>query len=159
VDGGFLPVEVAQAKPNDVARTEAQACEQKENRTVPPANRRGRVTRSNDPLDFIGLQISWQGRKTPMRENGDRSIQPDGAPAVGNQETQKHPDCRGAPFRHTPSALLTSLQDELSQTLRIKLGRVLSQTLQQSAKVKAVVAKGGIAGPALLLHPATECNQ
>jgi ferredoxin-NADP reductase len=91
-----------------------------------------------------------------MRKSGDRCIQSGGAFTVRDQEAQKHSDRRGTPFRCGPSALLTSLQDELSQTLRVEPGRVLSEPFQQIAKVKAVVVKGGIAGPTLLPHPATK---
>ena len=43
-DPGFLPVEIAQPKLHDIARTKAQAGEQEENGTIPPADRRGRIT-------------------------------------------------------------------------------------------------------------------
>jgi hypothetical protein len=42
-DTGLLPVNVAQAELNDVARAETQACEQEQNRVVPRADGRGRV--------------------------------------------------------------------------------------------------------------------
>jgi hypothetical protein len=94
-----------------------------------------------------------------MSKSGDRCIQPGGASAVGNQETQKRSDRCGTPFRRGPPASLSSLQYEVSQHLRMKPGRILSEILQQITKIKAVVVKGGIAGPALLPHPATERDQ
>ena len=91
-----------------------------------------------------------------MCENGDGSLQAGGALAVGDQKAQKHADSRGALFRRCPSAPLTCIQNELPQVLRIKRARIFSHSLQQITKVEAVVVKGGIAGPALLPHPATE---
>ena len=91
-----------------------------------------------------------------MRENGDGSLQTGSALAVGDQKAQKHADSRGALFRRCPSTLLTGIQDKLPQLLSIKPARIFSQALQQIAKVEAVVIKRGIAGPALLAHPATE---
>jgi hypothetical protein len=56
-------------------------------------------------------------------------------------------------------ALLSSLQHEVPQHLRMKRGRIFSDILQQITKIKAVVVQGGIAGSALLPHPATERDQ
>jgi hypothetical protein len=94
-----------------------------------------------------------------MSETGDRCIQAGGASAVGDQESQKRSDRCGTPFRRGPPASLSSLQHEVSQHLRTKPGRILSEILQQITKIKAVVIKGGIAGPALLPHPAAERDQ
>jgi hypothetical protein len=54
---------------------------------------------------------------------------------------------------------LTGIQDELPQLVSIKLAWIFSQVFQQIAQVKAVIIKRGIAGAALLAHPATERNQ
>src|ERR1022692_977398 len=94
-----------------------------------------------------------------MRENGDGSLQTGSALAVGDQKAQKHADGRGAVFRRCPSAPLTGIQDELPQLVSIKLAWIFSQVFQQIAQVKAVIIKRGIAGAALLAHPATERNQ
>jgi hypothetical protein len=91
-----------------------------------------------------------------MSESGDSCIQPGGTLAVRDQEAKEYPDGRGAPLRRSPSALLASLQDKLSQTLRIEPSGVLTDTFQQVAEIKAVVVEGGIAGPTLLPHPAAE---
>jgi hypothetical protein len=94
-----------------------------------------------------------------MSKSGDRCIQPGSASAVGNQEAQKRSDRCGTPFCRGPPASLSFFQYEVSQHLRMKSGRILSEILQQIAEIKAVVVKSGIAGPALLLHPATERDQ
>jgi hypothetical protein len=94
-----------------------------------------------------------------MGESGDSRIQPGGASAVSNQETQKRSNRRDAPFRRGPPALLSSLQHEFPQRLRVKRGRIVSDILQQITKIKAVVVQGGITGSALLPHPATESGQ
>jgi hypothetical protein len=54
---------------------------------------------------------------------------------------------------------LTGIQDKLPQLVSIKPAWIFSQALQQIAQVEAVVIKRGIAGAALLAHPATERNQ
>ena len=79
--------------------------------------------------------------------------------AVSNQEAQKRSDSRDALFRRGPSASLTCLQHEVPQHLRMKRRRIFSDILQQITKIKAVVIQRGIAGPALLPHPATERDQ
>jgi hypothetical protein len=94
-----------------------------------------------------------------MSESRDSCIQPGGAPAVSNQEAQKRADCCDTPFRGGPPALLSSLQHEVPQHLRVKRGRIFSDILQQITKITAVVIQGGIARSALLSHPATERDQ
>jgi hypothetical protein len=94
-----------------------------------------------------------------MSESGDSRIQPDSTSAVSNQEPQKRSNCRDASFRRGPPALLSSLQHEVPQHLRMKRGRIFSDILQQITEIKAVVVQGGIATSALLPHPATERGQ
>jgi hypothetical protein len=94
-----------------------------------------------------------------MRENGDGSLQTGSALAIGDQKAQKHADSRGALFRRCPSAPLTGIQDKLPQLVSIKPAWIFSQALQQIAQVEAVVIERGIAGAALLAHPATERDQ
>src|ERR1035441_601210 len=94
-----------------------------------------------------------------MSKSRDRCIQPGGASAIGNQKAQKRSDCCDTPFRRGPTASLRSLQYEVSQRPRMKPSRIFSEILQQITKIKAVVVKGGIAGSALLPHPAIKRNQ
>jgi hypothetical protein len=94
-----------------------------------------------------------------MSESGDSRVQPGGASAVSNQEAQKRSNRRDAPLRCGPPAVLSSLQHEVPQHLCMKRGRIFSDILQQITKIKAVVVQGGIAGSALLPHPATERGQ
>jgi hypothetical protein len=47
----------------------------------------------------------------------------------------------------------------MSQSFRMKPGRILSEILQQITKITVVVVKSDITGPALLPHPATKRNQ
>jgi len=54
---------------------------------------------------------------------------------------------------------LTGIQDKLAQFGRIKPAWIFSQAFQQIAQVEAVIIERGIAGAALLAHPATERNQ
>ena len=94
-----------------------------------------------------------------MRENGDGSLQAGSALAVGDQKAQKHADGGGALLRRCPSAPSAGVQNKLSQLVSIKPAWIFSQALQQIAQVNAVVIKRGIAGAALLAHPATERDQ
>jgi hypothetical protein len=94
-----------------------------------------------------------------MSESGDGGIQPGGASAVSNQEAQKRSNRCDAPFRRGPPALLSSLQHEVPQHLCMKRRRIFSDILQQITKIKTVVIQRGIAGSALLPHPATERDQ
>jgi hypothetical protein len=54
---------------------------------------------------------------------------------------------------------LTGIQDKLPQHVSIKPAWIFSQALQHIAQGDAVVVQRGIAGAALLAHPATERNQ
>jgi DNA-binding transcriptional regulator YdaS (Cro superfamily) len=54
---------------------------------------------------------------------------------------------------------LTGIQDKLAQLVSIKPAWVFSQALQQLTQVKAVIIERGIAGAALLAHPAAERDQ
>jgi hypothetical protein len=94
-----------------------------------------------------------------MRENGDGALQPGSTLAVGDQKAQKHADGRSALFRRCPSTPLTGIQDKLPQLVSIKPAWVFSQALQQLAQMKAVIIERGIAGAALLAHPAAERGQ
>jgi DNA-binding transcriptional regulator YdaS (Cro superfamily) len=94
-----------------------------------------------------------------MRENGDGSLQAGSTLVVGDQKAQKHADGRSALFRRCPSTPLTGIQDKLAQLVSIKPALVFSQALQQLTQVKAVIIERGIAGAALLAHPAAERDQ
>ena len=94
-----------------------------------------------------------------MRENGDGSLQTRSTLAVGDQKAQKHADGSGALFRRCPSTTLTRVQDKLPQVVGIERTRIFSHALQQIAQVNFVIIERGIAGAALLSHPATERDQ
>ncbi len=94
-----------------------------------------------------------------MRENGDGSLQTRSTLADGDQIAQKHADGRGALFRRCPSTPLTRVQDKLPEVVSIERTRIFSQAFQQIAQVKVVIIERGIAGAALLAHPAAERDQ
>ena len=94
-----------------------------------------------------------------MRENRDGSQQTRSALAVGDQKSQEHAGGRGALFCRCPSAPLTGIKDKLPQLVSIKPAWIFSQALHQIAQVEAVVIECGLAGAALLAHPAAERDQ
>jgi hypothetical protein len=55
------PVEVVESESNDLASTEAEAGEQKENRIVPAAGRRLTVAAIEHTVDFIRIEVFRHG--------------------------------------------------------------------------------------------------
>jgi len=94
-----------------------------------------------------------------MGYSGDGSIQPDGALALGDQETQEHAKYGGAVFSCSPPAGTTFLKNKCSQPACIKPAWLLSKPLEQLPNVNAISAEGHIADTPLLVHPLTEGRQ
>ncbi len=61
--GCVLPIQIAEAKPQDIAGAKTDAGEQQQNRAVSETRLQGGAARGNDSLDFLGLQITAAGTK------------------------------------------------------------------------------------------------
>lgn len=94
-----------------------------------------------------------------MDQHRNRSIQTAGAPALGDEKPQQHPNRSGPLLRRGPPACPTAVDDELAQTASIPSGRVVTHSFEQLANVDRVIREGAVAGPALLLHPLAEAHE
>jgi hypothetical protein len=94
-----------------------------------------------------------------MRKDGDGRLQPDGAPAFGDQEPKEHPKRSRTFLGCSPSTRSTGLQDKVPKAPGIKPVRLLSEASEQLAYVDCVIIDGAFTGAALLAHPLPERPQ
>jgi|SRR5712692_9200557 len=94
-----------------------------------------------------------------MCQDGDGTIQSNGAFAFGDQKPYEHSKGGRALFRRRPPARFAALHDKLSQALRIKLLELQANMSEQLANVRRVTVDGGRARAALPAHPLTESHQ
>src|SRR5208283_201749 len=93
-----------------------------------------------------------------MSHSGDGGIQPDGALALGDQETQEHAKRRCTLLDCGLPAGTTLLENKCSQLAGIKAAWLLSKPPEQFANVNAIGGEDPITRAALSMHPLTECN-
>jgi hypothetical protein len=154
-----VPVDITQAEMYDVARPKTQTGQQQQDRPIPPADSGGSIAGSDQALHIFWWKVAWQRSQTPMSHNGDGSIQPDSASALGDQKTQEHAKCVGTILSRPPPARTTFRENKCSQSAGIKAAWILSKLLEQLPNVNAISTEGHITDTPLLMHPLTEGRQ
>jgi hypothetical protein len=113
-DGPGRPVDVIQLQMNDIARSEPEPRQQKENRPVSQSNRLRKLRCTDNPFYLIWRQVGGQRSQAPVGDGGDRVHEQRVALALPCEKPEKHPDLgqdflpmfwaesNGA-FRHEPA--------------------------------------------------------
>jgi len=124
--GCVLPIQVAEAEPQNIAGAKTDAGEQEQNRAVSETRLQGGAACGNDSLDFLGLQKPRQGRKAPVCERGNACVEARCALSIRNEITQERSHGGGAPFPGCPAAALACILNKLPETPSLELARVIS---------------------------------
>ena len=125
-DGALSPVKITEPKPENVAGAQPYAGEQQHNRAVSDTRRCAGAARTNDSLDVLGLQVSRQRRKTPVRERWNACVEPRRAQAICDEVAQERSHSRNTLFPSCPTSLLAYLLNELPQASGLELAHVIS---------------------------------
>jgi hypothetical protein len=81
VNLGASPIDVVQAKLNDVACPEPQTCQEQQDGTIAPTDRRREIARRDEAFHLVRVQVPWESGKAPVRQDRNRRIQSRGASA------------------------------------------------------------------------------
>ena len=126
VDHGIFPIDIAQPQLDDIARTKSQTCQEKQNRTISPANRRIGITRRDDNSTSSGCRYRGSEERRQCASTGMAASGPTSTclQRLESEETCEAPSCT---FLPVPSRCRHVSKHELPETPCIEPPRIVSK--------------------------------